>query len=68
MYAGENVLYFNEGSGDAVFSCNEMGILNINLNNVSLGDNFDEDDPNTIILIKRLAWHMKFEKRSYVKN
>ena len=68
MYAGENVLYFNEGSGDAVFSCNEMGILNINLNNVSLGDNFDEDDPNTTILIKRLAWHMKFEKRSYVKN
>ena len=68
MYAGENVRYFNEGSGDAVFSCNEMGILNINLNNVSLGDNFDEDDPNTIILIKRLAWHMKFEKRSYVKN
>ena len=45
-----------------------MGILNINLNNISLGDNFDEDDPNTTILIKRLAWHMKFEKRSYVKN
>ena len=28
-----------------------MGILNIDINNISLDDNFDEDDPDTIILL-----------------
>ena len=39
-----------------------MGILNIDLNNVNLGNNFDEDDRGTIIHIRLLAWHIKFEK------
>ena len=63
LYADENVLYFNEDSGDAVFSCTEMGILSIDLNNINLDDNFDEDDPDNIILIRLLAWHVKIEKR-----
>ena len=40
LYADENILYFNEDSGDAVFSYNEMGIVNIDLNNINLDDNF----------------------------
>ena len=39
-----------------------MGILSVNLSNVHLDNNFDEDDPDTIILIRLLAWHIKFEK------
>ena len=39
-----------------------MGILNIDLNNINLDNNFDEDDPDTIILIRLLAWHIRFEK------
>ena len=62
MYADENISYFNEDSGDTVFNYNEMGIVNIDLKNINLDDNFDEDDPNTIILIRHLAWHTKFEK------
>ena len=31
MYADENIFYFNEDSGNIVFSCNEMGIFNIDL-------------------------------------
>ena len=27
LYADYNILYFNEDSGDIIFSCNEMGIL-----------------------------------------
>ena len=47
-----------------------MGILSIDLNNIN---NFDKDDPETIILIRLLIWHIKFEKRKalrkiYVKN
>ena len=44
-----------------------MGIFNNDLNNVNLDDNFDEEDPNTIILIRLLAWHTKFEKRKEFK-
>ena len=57
-------IYSNEDSSSVVFICNGMGILNIDLNNINLGDtNYDEDDPDTIILIRLLAWHIKFEKR-----
>ena len=60
LYADENVLYFNENPGDAIFPCNVMGILSTDLNNINLDNNFDEDDSDTIILIRRLAWHIKF--------
>ena len=63
LYADKNILYFNEDSGNVVFNCNEMGILNIDLNNINLDNNFDEDHPDTIILIRPLAWHIKFEER-----
>ena len=45
-----------------------MCILNITLNNINLDNNFDEDDPDSIILVKLLAWHIKFEKRKALKN
>ena len=48
-------LYFNQDYINVVFSCNEMGILNIDHNNINLGNNFDKDDPNTVILIRILA-------------
>ena len=69
FYADENILYFNEDSVDAIFSCNEMGIHNIDLNNINLGDtNYDEDYPDTIILVRLLAWHIKFKKRKALKK
>ena len=46
-----------------VFSSNEMGTLNIDVNNINLDNNFDEDDSYTIILIRLLGWYIKFEKR-----
>ena len=36
LYGAENVPYFNESSGDAVFDYNEIGIINIDLNNINL--------------------------------
>ena len=36
LNADENILYFNEDSDNVIFSCNEMGILNINLKNIRL--------------------------------
>ena len=68
LYAYKDIPYFNEDSGDAVFNYNEMGIVNIDVNNINLDNNFDEDDPDTIILIRLLAWHIKFEKRKELKK
>ena len=69
MYADENILYFNEDSSNVVFNCNGMGILNIDLKNINLNDiNYEEDDPDTIILIRPLAWYIKFEKRKTLKK
>ena len=56
LYADENILYFDEDSGNGLFSCNEIGILNINLNNTNL------DKSDTIIHSRPLAQHIKFEK------
>ena len=39
-----------------------MGILNIDFKNISLDNNFDEDDPDTIVLIRLLPWHLKNAK------
>ena len=40
----------------------------LGLNNVNLDNNFDEDDLDTIIFIRLLAWHIKFEKRKAFKK
>ena len=42
-------------SRDVVFNCSGMGVLNIELNNINLDNDFDGDDPDTIILIRLLA-------------
>ena len=55
LHADENVIYFNEDSSNVVFSCNEIGILNIDLNNISLDKSFDEDDSDVVILIRLFA-------------
>ena len=36
VYADENILLFNEDSANVIFICNEMGMLNVDLNNNNL--------------------------------
>ena len=46
-----------------------MNILNIDLNCINFNDdNFDKDDPDTIIHVKLLAWHTKFENDKALKK
>ena len=69
LYTDESIIYFNEDSSKSVLNCNGMGILNTDLNSNNLDDtNYDEDDPNTIILIRHLVWHIKFEKQKTLKK
>ena len=37
-----------------------QGVLNIDLNIISLDNKFDEGYPDTINLMRLLAWHIKF--------
>ena len=65
LYADGNILPFNENSINVTFCCNDMGILSVNLNNINLNDsNYEEDDPDTIILIRLLTCYIKFKKRN----
>ena len=69
LYADGNIHYFDEDFGNVAFNCNEMGILNIDLNCINLdNNNFDEDDPDTIIHVRLLAWHIKLGKRKTLKK
>ena len=69
LYADKNILCFNKNSDDAVFPCNKMGILSIDLNIINLDDtNFGEDDPKTTSCIRILAYHIKIEKHKTVKK
>ena len=68
LYTHENMFYFNEDFGNIVINWNGMGFLNIDLSNINLDNNFDEDDPDTVILIRLFAWHNKFEKRKALKK
>ena len=60
--------FFVEDSGHVTFCCKEMSILSVNLSNINLDNNFDEDDSDTIILIRYLAWNTKFKKRKMLKR
>ena len=62
MYADDGLLIFYEDSGDVAFCWNEMDILSVNLNNINLDDNFAEDDPDVVVLIRLLAWRSNFKK------
>ena len=65
LYADKNILYLNEDSASIVFPCNGIVILKIDLN---INNNFGEDDPDTIILVRLLAGHIKFEIRKELKK
>ena len=63
FYTDENILYFNEDSGDVIFTCSGMGIFNTDLKNISFDNiNYDEDDLDTIILVRLLTRLIKFQK------
>ena len=68
LYADENITYYNEESDNIALSCNEMGILNIDLNSINIDINFDEDHIDTMILIRLLVWHIRFEKWKALKK
>ena len=69
LYTDDDIIYFDENFDDVIFSCNKVGILNIDLNKINLDDtNYNKDDPDAIIHVRLFALHIKFEKRKALKN
>ena len=73
LYADDGLPLLDEDSSGVTFCRNQLGNLNVNLNNINLDNNFDEDDPDTIILIR--FWlgivnlkNVKHLKKHKVKN
>ena len=67
----DDILFFDEDLSKVTFFCNEMGILDVGLYKINLDDDdnsFDEDDPETIIHVRLLAWRNKFEKQKAHKS
>ena len=63
LLADGGILFFDEDFGNVIFCCDEMGGLSVNLDNINLDStNYDEDDSDTIIHVRLLAWHSKFQK------
>ena len=54
LHKVEILLYFNKDFGDDIFNHNKMGVVNIDLDNINLDDNF-HDYLRIIILFKLLA-------------
>ena len=68
LYADESILYFTEHPGNVIFPCNEMGILNIDLNNVSLDNNLDEDDSKLLFLSHFWLGILKLKNAKHLKK
>ena len=62
------VYCFFKDFGNVALCCNEMGIFNIDLNNINLDDTSYEKGDSGTILIRLLAWHIKFEKQKKLKS
>ena len=58
LLLNDDILFFNEDFNKVTFCANQMVILAINLHKIS----FDENDSDTIIHVRLLAWCNKFEK------
>ena len=58
LLANDDILFFNEDFNTVTFFVNEMDILVVDLDKINLDEdnNFDEDDFDTIIHVRLLAW------------
>ena len=70
LLAADKILVFNEDFNKVTFIANQRHILAVDLDKINLDNDkkFDEDDPDSVIHVRPLAWHSKFEKCKALKK
>ena len=70
LHAIDDIPFYNEGFDKVTFIANQRHILAADLDKINLdnGNNFYEDDPDTIVHVRFLAWCCKFKKRKAFKK
>ena len=68
LHANDDILFYNEDFDKVTFIANQKHILAVDLDKINLESNFDEDDPDTIIYIRILAWRSKSKKCKALKK
>ena len=70
LLVDDDILFFDEYFSKFTFFVNDMGILGVEIYQINLDDdnNFYEDDSDTGIHVRVLAWHNKFEKCKALKK
>ena len=64
LHANDDILFCKEDFNKVTFIAYQKHIIAVDLDKINLDNynNFDEDDLETIIHIRLLAWRSKFEK------
>ena len=63
LFTDDDLLFFDEDSGNVPFSSDEMGIFSVDLDNINLdGVNIDEDDSETVIQARQMAWRNRHKQ------
>ena len=69
LHANDDILSYNKNFDKVTFIANQRHTLAVVLDKINLDNDFDEDDdPNTVIHVRHLAWHSKFEKCKVLKK
>ena len=66
----DDILFYNEDFDKVTFIANQRYIIAVDLDKINLDhdNNFYEDDPDTIIHVRLLAWRSEFRKRKALKK
>ena len=68
LHNNDDILFYNEDFDKVTFIANKKHIFAVDLEKINLDNNFNENDPDTIIHIILLAWPSKFKKRKALKK
>ena len=70
LQANDEILTYNEDFDKVTFIACQRHILAADLDKICLANDnsFDEDDPDTTIDVRRLAWRRKFKKCKVLKK
>ena len=68
-YLNDDIVFVNADSDNVTFFSDDVGLVNEDLNKFSLdGVNFGDDDLETIICVRLMAWFNRYKQRKNVKK